>query len=176
MIKIKRAQAEDRVALLDLLRENEMDPAEPITDYLLAVYGEDLLGCIRLEEFEEVSMIRPVVVSERHRKKGIGRLLIESLPPSNKPRTVAARGDAVPFYAELGFLMTSWAHLPTHQREECGSCPDRSTCQPQPMMQRLPPICEEECRFCPDRKACQPQPTRQGLIKKQPVGKKENKR
>lgn len=143
MLKIRRAQAEDRGALLDLLRENEMEHAEPIGDYLLAVQEEDVLGCIRLEECENVSMIRPVVVGKRHRKKGIGRLLIESLPPSDKPRAVAARGDAVPFYETLGFLKISWGQLPTPQQEECDFCPDRSACQPQPMMQGFPKTCEE---------------------------------
>jgi N-acetylglutamate synthase-like GNAT family acetyltransferase len=133
VIELRRAAPEDRRPLIDLLWENGMGHAEPISDYLLAFDGDDVLGCIRLEEFQDITMIRPIVVTQRHRKKGIGRLLVERILPVDKPTAVVARGDAVSFYKTLGFVKTEWEMIPESQLDECRSCPDRKVCQPQPM-------------------------------------------
>ncbi len=133
-ISIRYAVERDRDALIRLLWESEMEHAEPISDYRLALDGSDLLGCLRLEDHENLQMIRPVVVAQQHRQKGVGRRLIESISSGTKPIAVAARGEAVSFYRTLGFIETKWIVLPENQQEECCRCPDRSACKPQPMM------------------------------------------
>ena len=111
-IEIKYARSQDRTALIDLLWENGMEHAEPIEDYLLAVCDNAVVGCVRLEDFPDLAMIRPVAVSPDHRKKGIGRLLIQHIMPAHKPTAVVGRGDAVPFYKALGFEKISWEKIP----------------------------------------------------------------
>lgn len=134
MIHLKQADAVDRAALTDLLRDNEMDHAEPIEDYRLAMIGEEIVGCIRLENYDDLVMIRPVVVSRNHRKKGVGRRLIQSILCTGKPTAAVGRGEAVPFYAALGFSTATWQMLPSSQQEECCACPDKPICRPQPMI------------------------------------------
>ena len=134
MIHLKQAETTDRDALIDLLWDNGMEHADPIEDYLLAVVGKEIVGCLRLEDHNDLVMIRPVVVSRDHRKRGVGRRLIQSLLSNDKPMAAVGRGEAVPFYTALGFSKAAWHMLPASQREECCACPDQHICRPQPMI------------------------------------------
>ena len=134
---LRSAEEKDREALTALLQENEMEYDGDIEEFQVAAHGKQLVGCIRLEDFKDLVMIRPVVVAKGYRKKGIGRFLVESLLQQDKSFGVAARGESVPFYETLGFEKTNWHKIPGEQRDECRSCPDLSDCQPQPMIRFL---------------------------------------
>jgi anaerobic selenocysteine-containing dehydrogenase/N-acetylglutamate synthase-like GNAT family acetyltransferase len=133
-VALRPAEEKDREALLALLLENEMEYDGAIEDFQITVHDEQLVGCIRLEDFEDLVMIRPVVVAERHRKSGIGRFMVESVLHATKPVGIAARGDSISFYEALGFEKTNWHKIPDEQENECRSCPDEGSCRPQPMI------------------------------------------
>jgi N-acetylglutamate synthase-like GNAT family acetyltransferase len=134
MAELRKAELKDQDALTALLLENDMEYTESVDDFLLALENNEIVGCARLEEYDSLLMIRPVVVAKGYRGQGIGRLLLESIMPSDRPTALAARGDAIEFYRAVGFLNTEWEMLPPNQREECMSCPDLAECQPQPMI------------------------------------------
>ena len=133
-IDLRLAEEKDREAIFKLLRENKMEYDGAIEDFQVAVRNEQIVGCIRLEDFDDLVMIRPVVVAEHHRKSGIGRFMVESVSQASKPIGVAARGDAISFYEALGFEKTTWRKIPGEQHNECKACPDKGSCRPQPMI------------------------------------------
>ena len=136
MLRIEGASPEDRNKLEALLWENGMEYADPVEDFVLARQGDDIIGCVRIEDYPDVAMVRPLVVANAFRQKGIGKLLLERILPTGKSTVVVARGESVKFYGVNGFSFASWLAVPIHQTNECISCPDRTECRPQPMIHR----------------------------------------
>ena len=136
MLRFESARPEDRNKLEALLWDNGMEYADPIENFMLASQGDEIVGCGRIEEYPDVAMVRPLVVAEAFRKKGIGRLLLERILPPGKPTVIVARGESVRFYSVNGFTVADWRTIPTQQVNECISCPDRTECRPQPMIHR----------------------------------------
>jgi N-acetylglutamate synthase-like GNAT family acetyltransferase len=136
MLRFESARPEDRIQLTALLWENGMEYEDPIENFMLAKQGEDIVGCGRIENYPEVAMVRPLVVAQAFRNKGIGRLLLERILPSGKSTVIVARGESVKFYSVNGFTLANWRTIPIHQTNECISCPERTECRPQPMIHR----------------------------------------
>jgi N-acetylglutamate synthase-like GNAT family acetyltransferase len=134
MVDLRKAEPEDRDMLITLLWENEMDYADPAEHYVLAVDGKEIIGCGRSEDYESIVMIRPVVVSRKYRRQGIGRLLLRGIIPADRPTALVARHESIKFYEALGFSKAEWERIPPTQQEECASCPHRLECRPQPMI------------------------------------------
>ena len=134
MIKIEIAKPKNMPALAQLLQENGMGYTDPIEDFKLARKGEVIAGCVRIERHAEVDMIRPVVVAEAFRGKGIGRRLLKESMAKDRPTVIAARERAIGFYKALGFTITDWETIPGNQIEECAGCSDLSECRPCPML------------------------------------------
>ncbi len=131
---IEIAKDKDKYLLEKLLLENDMGYMDPVDFFTLAKDGEEIIGCVRTEQHDGVMVIRPLLVNGAHRGKGIGRILLEEVLPEDKPTVVAARGSAVEFYEAMGFSSVSWERIPSCQKEECESCPDRTGCNPCPMI------------------------------------------
>jgi N-acetylglutamate synthase-like GNAT family acetyltransferase len=136
MLRFENARPGDREKLQALLWENGMDYADPIEDFMLVREGDEIAGCGRIEDYPEVAMVRPLVVAESFRRRGIGRLLLERILPTGKPAVIVARGESANFYSAFGFTIADWEAIPVHQAHECTSCPDRTECRPQPMIHR----------------------------------------
>jgi len=134
MVELRIAGPEDRDRLTAMLWENEMEYADPVEHYVLAVDGKEIIGCGRTEDYESMVMIRPVVVSAQYRRQGIGRLLLKGIMPVDRPAALVARRESIKFYEALGFSKAEWGIIPTTQQEECVSCPHRLECRPQPMI------------------------------------------
>ncbi len=136
MLRFDRAIVEDLPQLAALLWNNGMKYEDPVEDYMLAWQDEEIAGCVRIEAYPDVAVVRPLVVAEPYRNRGIGRYLLQLVLPVGKPTVIAARGESVGFYRALGFTETEWQAIPIHQTNECISCPEREECRPQPMIHR----------------------------------------
>jgi len=134
MIRLRAATIDDRTALIALLAEADMDYVDPPEDYVLAVEGETIAGCGRLEDHGYIVMLRPLVVSKSYRRRNVGRRILEGIMPADKNTGLVARGEAVAFYEALGFSLSDWDIIPPSQRAECETCPKRAGCNPQPMV------------------------------------------
>jgi N-acetylglutamate synthase-like GNAT family acetyltransferase len=133
MVELRKAEPEDRDMLIGLLWENEMEYVDPVEQYVLAVDGKEIIGCGRSEDYERMVMIRPVVVSQKYRRQGIGRLLLKRITPIDRPTVLVARHESIQFYEALGFSNVGWEMIPLTQQEECALCAHRLECRPQPM-------------------------------------------
>ena len=134
MIRLRTATANDRTALIALLTEADMDYTDPLGAYTLAVEEGIIAGCGRLEDHGHFAMLRPLVVAEPYRERGVGRLILQGIMPADKPTVLVARSDAIAFYEMMGFSHTGWNVVSTSQTAECESCPNRAECMPQPMI------------------------------------------
>ena len=134
MIKLRAATIDDRNALIALLTEADMDYVDPPEGYVLAVEGETIAGCGRLEDHGDIVMLRPLVVAEAYRGSGVGRRILEGIMPVDKRTGLVARGEAVAFYEALGFSLSEWDIIPPSRRADCEACPKRTECNPQPMI------------------------------------------
>ena len=134
MIRLRAATIDDRAALIALLAEADMDYVDPPEDYVLAVEGEAIAGCGRLEDYGYMVMLRPLVVAESYRGSGVGRRILDSIMPADKRTGLVARGEAIAFYKAMGFSHTDWNAVPVSQIAECESCLNRAECKPQPMI------------------------------------------
>ena len=143
MLVLRRARNSDRSALTELLTKANMPYVEPIKAYTLALEGPIIAGCARLEDHGNTVMLRPLVVAEKYRRKGLGAHMLKRIMPHDKPTIVAARGEAIPFYLAVGFNKAGWHAVSDEQRNECKLCPERKACHPQPMIY-VPGNCENE--------------------------------
>lgn len=133
-IRLERATDEDRSTLEALLAENGMGYADPIGAFTVARTDNEIVGCARLEDHADLAMVRPVVVAASYRGHGIGRRLLETIMPSDKPTALVARGDAIPFYETCGFTVSDWSLMPPAHQQECACCDDHEKCRPQPLI------------------------------------------
>jgi N-acetylglutamate synthase-like GNAT family acetyltransferase len=134
MLVLRNATNSDRSALVELLAKANMGYVEPIKAYTLALEGAIIAGCARLEDHGDIVMLRPLVVAEKYRRKGLGKHILSRIMPDDKPTIVAAHGESIPFYAAIGFNKTGWHAVSDEQRDECELCPERTVCNPQPMI------------------------------------------
>ena len=134
MTRSRAATTNDRTALIALLAEADMDYTEPPEAYILAMEEETIAGCGRLEDHGHFVMLRPLVVAEQYRGRGVGKLILQGIMPADKPTVLVARGEAIAFYKAMGFSHTGWNTVSAPQIAECESCLNRTECMPQPMI------------------------------------------
>ncbi len=134
MISMRRAAESDRRALIALLEASETGYVDPPQAWILALEDDRIAGCARLEECDGVLMLRPLVVAAAYRRQGVGKIILKSVMPADRPTMLVARGEAIGFYESVGFSQTQWNRVPLSQTAECEACPDRTECMPQPMI------------------------------------------
>ena len=140
MINLRTATAGDRTALMALLAEAGMDYTDPPEAYTLALAEGKIAGCGRIEDHGHFVMLRPLVVAGQFQGHGVGRHILQSIIPPDKPTALVARGESVKFYKTMGFFPTVWENVSAEQQAECESCPNRPECLPQPMIY-IPAAC-----------------------------------
>jgi len=81
-IEIRGSSRKDLETILDLLEKNKLrteDVSELVSNFSLAIYGGEVVGCIGHEVLENgIISIRSLVVAEGYRRNGIGTKLIKT--------------------------------------------------------------------------------------------------
>ena len=133
-VRVRQGRPSDRHALVHLLESQGMATDVDPVDFVEAEVNGRLLGAARLIWVAtDDTYLRPIVVATEARRTGLGRALLERLFSLCSTISVIARGDAVPFYRQLGFTATDWSSVPDEYREECESCDALAQCRPMSM-------------------------------------------
>ena len=133
-VHIRQGRPSDRPVLVRLLASQQMATDIDPVDFIMAEVNGRLLGAARLAWVgTDDAFLRPIVVATEARGTGVGRALLERLFAVCSGISVIARGDAVPFYRQLGFTAMDWSSVPDDYRDECESCDDLAQCRPMSM-------------------------------------------
>ena len=109
-MKFKKASLLDLTAILQLLNENQL-PVQDVHDHIYNFFvikeGHVVVGCIGLEKYQRVALLRSLVVRKEKRSLGLGKMLTEKLLDfaRNKKikRVYLLTTTAAPFFKKFGF-------------------------------------------------------------------------
>jgi len=110
---IRAATAQDLPAALQLLRDAELPVADLCAGRLalVAYKQQDVQGIIGLESFENLGLLRSLVVSRADRGSGVGAALVTALEAACQERGLQELWlltiDADPFFGRLGYAVRS---------------------------------------------------------------------
>ena len=130
---IRQGREDDRQAIEELLAFYQMAGDIDVGKFLVAEVDGQVEGAVQLELAGGEAYLRSMVVSQDWHGEGIGSALVKSLIKEESLVKVVSRGYSAPFYRQLGFQEVDWAAIDPLIRQECEACPDRTTCQPEPM-------------------------------------------
>lgn len=92
-----------------------------------------IYGAIRCELMADgVWYIRPIVVFEVARGRGVGRTLVEDALKRHPDLRLVSEGSAAAFYDACGFEHCSFDEIDPVLIGECEACPGKDTCGPVP--------------------------------------------
>lgn len=133
-VRIRHGCSSDRRALVRLLASHLMETDVDPTEFLVAEADGELLGAVRLEwAAADNAFLRPIVVATEAQGVGLGRALLQGFFAVCHKISVVARGDAIPFYRQLGFTTMDWDEVPSKYRHECECCDELPQCRPMSM-------------------------------------------
>ena len=137
MINYSLAQAEDMERITRLLQVNNLpysDIKESPVEFIVAKTGDDLIGCIGLEQYGREGLLRSFAVEPHLQNKGIGKELYTRLlhhASNNNIKTLHLLTDtARDYFAKMGFSHTDRNQAPdaiSRSSEFAGLCPVSST-------------------------------------------------
>lgn len=130
--RIRTATALDLPAAVELLRNAALPVADLSAERLafVAYKQQEMQGVIGLESFENVGLLRSLVVSRAARGSGIGAALVAALEAVCRVRGIRELWlltiDADAFFAKLGYVVCSRDAAPEAIRDTAefsGLCP-----------------------------------------------------
>jgi amino-acid N-acetyltransferase len=127
-----------RALFEDEVRAGRMLPRAPYEirnrrdDWLVAVEGERILGCVSLVFYGEgLCELRSLAVDPTQRGRGLGLMLIRGaveLAHERGMRRVLTLTRAVPLFVRAGFCQDFVANFPQKVWRDCRPCPFRHRC------------------------------------------------
>lgn len=105
------------VALLEEARlpTRDLTPAS-INSFLVALDERRLIAAVALEQFEDVGLLRSLVVAPEHRGRGLGRAMVHALEEQARARGVTFLAllteTAKDFFRALGYRASERAKAP----------------------------------------------------------------
>ncbi|SEA29962.1 Ribosomal protein S18 acetylase RimI [Desulfuromusa kysingii] len=131
---VRQANPDDARGIEALMEEYDMVGSFDYQQCLVIDAGAaGLAGFARMDCVGNRFYIRPIIISTRFQRQGLGKLLVEYLLSIFDDITVIARGSAEGFYRALGFSPIGWEQIDEDFCRECQFCPDLTDCIPVPM-------------------------------------------
>ena len=139
-IKIEVFKREDETEVFRLLSKAEL-PVKDLTDdkfknFLIARARDgSVVGAIGVEPYQDLGLLRSLVVHPSHREKGLGKQLVCELESFAQRKGIKAifllTITAADFFRKLGYEVTQRAHVPASiaKTEEFKNiCPVSAAC------------------------------------------------
>jgi amino-acid N-acetyltransferase len=124
-----------------MLPRTEFEMAENIRDFLVAVEGDELLGCGALHFYTPTTgEVRSLAVKPGLKTQGIGRKLVEALDDearTNDLHSVFAFTYVDGFFRKLGYEEVDRSELPLKAWKDCLRCPKFQACDEIAMLKRF---------------------------------------
>ncbi|HSE43475.1 MAG TPA: arsenic resistance N-acetyltransferase ArsN2 [Acidobacteriota bacterium] len=82
MLQIHFAQKEDVPEIQRLLKSADLpysDIAEHIRHFIFVKHKSDIVGCVGLEIYEDIALLRSLAVEEKHRNRGLAKMLVQGI-------------------------------------------------------------------------------------------------
>lgn len=148
---ITRANVQDAKQVYEIIRKNAAKSVvlprplvavyEHIREFFVYRAKGKIIGIVALHiVWEDMAEVRSLVVDARHRKKGIGRELVqkalEEAANLNIPNVFALTREAA-FFKRLGFKRVAKNKLPQKVWKDCINCPLFPDCDEVPVIFRL---------------------------------------
>lgn len=122
----------DEVAAGRMLPRNADRARENLDDWLVAVEGGRIVGCVSLVAYNgTLSELRSLAVHPSARGRGLGRQLIRAALDLARARgvpRVLALTRAVKLFEQCGFRRTLVANFPEKVWRDCEPCPLKEMC------------------------------------------------
>ncbi len=119
------------MALLDAAHLPQVGLEEHILNFILALDGEQIVGCAGLEVHQDSGLLRSVAVAPGYRAQGIGAKLIEGIIELARQKQLTSLSllteTAQTYFPRFGFVQVPRFELPeslSASTELEGTCPD----------------------------------------------------
>jgi amino-acid N-acetyltransferase len=139
-LKIEPFSVEDKKEVLRLLSEFDL-PTEDLTinklqDFIVAKQEDGFVfGAVGIEAYQDVGLLRSLVVHPDHQAKGLGRFLTNELESLARERGIEAlyllTTTAADFFLKLGYQVAQKATVPEPIKrtgEFKSLCPESAVC------------------------------------------------
>jgi N-acetylglutamate synthase-like GNAT family acetyltransferase len=134
---IETARREELPLIVAMLEEADLpiDGVDDAASFLVARENEQLVGCIGLEAYEDVGLLRSLVVRPETRGAGVGKHLVERLVEDARARGMSAlyllTTTADEYFPRFGFEPVARDDADARLRASAefrGACPDSAVC------------------------------------------------
>lgn len=125
-----------------LLPRSAKSVYDTIDDWLVAIAGDEVLGCVSLLRYTSgLVEVRSLAVAEAAQGMGIGSHLMQALLTEAQKRkipTLFALTRAVTFFQRFDFAITERAFFPEKVWHDCQQCPLLDNCDETAVVLHLP--------------------------------------
>ncbi len=133
----------DEVRAGKMLPRNPQSVREDIDNWLVAIEGGEVVGCVSLVPYnEELCELRSLAVHPGRRGRGLGSALIRAAVELARQRgmeRVLALTRAVPLFEKAGFRRDFVANFPEKVWRDCAPCPFKEACDEVALIYYLEP-------------------------------------
>jgi N-acetylglutamate synthase and related acetyltransferases len=125
-------------AIVELLKTNDL----PVSDlgagqriFMVALLNEKVVGCVAVEIYGDIGLLRSLAVNTEHRRNGIGMKLVAEAETWSYDKGIKClyllTTTAVGFFSKLGWANTERTKVPLsvlHSPEFASICPTTAIC------------------------------------------------
>ena len=123
-MKIIKLHSNELKEVTDLLSFNNL-PVKDINESPVIMFGlyddHTLIGCVGLEQFGEIGLLRSLAVNDQNRGKGIGKMLVGFLEKECPDKGILSlfllTETAEEFFAKQKYLVIDRAHTPQELKQ-----------------------------------------------------------
>ena len=127
-IIVRGALSQDRSAIEVIMSTYFLDIEDiPISDFVVALLGQRVLGAACMCKGKVIE-VHSIAVHPNHRKKGIGRMLLEALTSQLTHNTLLYTRTTAPMFFERTGFQKLEASVKSEIWDDCASCDKLNAC------------------------------------------------